>query len=175
LNPLFAKLLFPPTYAWNLLLGRVLKARNWWDEVEPGLMLGARPLRRDVETFAKLQVGSVVNMCEEYRGPVDLYEKYSIDQLWLPTTDFNAPSLEQVQQGVEYIQARLETDAPRGGKVYIHCKAGRARSATVVLCWMVKYGGMTPEAAQKRLIEVRPHVNRELCQRKVVQEFIKTL
>jgi atypical dual specificity phosphatase len=179
LNPQLARLIFLPTYAWNLLLGRVLKSRNWWDEVEPGLLLGARPLRRDVANFAQMNVNAVVNMCEEYRGPVDLYEKHSIDQLWLPTTDFQAPTLEQVIQGVEYIQARLQpTDSASSkvpAKVYVHCKAGRARSATIVLCWLVKYRNMTPELAQQRLLEVRPHVHPEIYLRKVVQEFVKTL
>ncbi len=114
-------------------------------------------------------------MCEEYRGPVDLYEKHSIDQLWLPTTDFQAPTLEQVVQGVEYIQARLQTASSIPAKVYVHCKAGRARSATVVLCWLIKYRNMTPESAQRRLLEVRPHVHPEIYLRKVVQEFVQTL
>ena len=173
LKPQLARLVFLPTYAWNLLLGRVFKARNWWDEIEPGLLLGARPLRRDVHRFVQLQVGSVINTCEEYRGPVDLYEKHSIDQLWLPTTDFQPPTLEHIQQGVEYIQTRLQPTPT--GKVYVHCKAGRARSATIVLCWMVKYRSMTPEEAQRRLLEARPHVHPTLYQRKVVQEFAKSL
>jgi len=170
-TPRLARLVFLPTFGWNLLLGRVFKVRNWWDAVEPRLLLGARPLRRDVATFSNLQIDSVVNLCEEFRGPVDLYAKYSIQQLWLPTTDFQPPSLEQIDQGVEYIEARLNQATTNHGKVYVHCKAGRARSATIVLCWMIKYRGMTSESAQRRLLEVRPHVNPSLHQRPVIREF----
>jgi len=110
-------------------------------------------------------------MCQEFRGPVDLYERCRIEQLWLPTVDFQAPSLEFVVDGVEFIQRNLE----KGDSVYVHCKAGRARSATVVLCWMVKYRGMTVEQAQAKLLECRPHTNPELFKRPVVADFIEQL
>ncbi|MCU0716363.1 MAG: phosphatidylglycerophosphatase and protein-tyrosine phosphatase 1 family protein [Pirellula sp.] len=167
-----AKALFWPTFVWNWTLGRVLRVRNWWDLVEDVVLLGARPLRSDVPALAtKWNVTGVVNMCEEYCGPVDLYQRWNIEQLWLPTTDFNHPSLASVQEGVEFIQRHVE----KGGRVYVHCKAGRARSATVVLCWLIKYRGMSPDAAQRLLLENRPHVNSSLPKRPVVQEFCAEL
>ena len=167
-----AQSLFWPTFAWNVTLGRLLKIRRWWDPVDDAVILGARPLRRDVARFAKeLGVTGVVNMCEEYCGPKDLYEQFKIEQLWLPTVDFNPPSVEDISKGVEFIQKH----ADNGGRVYVHCKAGRARSATVVLCWLVKYRGMTPASAQKLLLEKRPHVHPKLPERKVVQEFCSQL
>ena len=169
--PFFARLIFLPTYAWNLLLGRVLRRRNWWDPIESKVILGARPLRRDVPKLAELGVRGVVNMCQEYQGPIDLYPNYDVVQLWLPTIDFQPPSLEFVVQGVEFIQAVVE----KGDSVYVHCKAGRARSATVVLCWMVKYRGMTVEQAQAKLLECRPHTNPEIYKREVVIRFVEQL
>jgi atypical dual specificity phosphatase len=59
-----------------------------------------------------------------------------------------------------------------GKKVYVHCKAGRARSATVVLCWLVHSRRMTPEEAQRLLLKVRPHVNARIYQRGVVLEYL---
>ena len=167
----FARLVFLPTYAWNLLLGRILRQRHWWDPIEPRIILGARPLRRDVQTLVEQGVGGVVNMCQEYQGPIDLYDHYNIEQLWLPTIDFQSPSLEFVIQGVEFIQRKVES----GKGVYIHCKAGRARSATVALCWMVKYRGMTAEQAQAKLLDCRPHVNPKIYMREVVVDFVKQL
>jgi atypical dual specificity phosphatase len=161
---LAARLLFPPTFAWNILLGRLLKIRPWWSEIEKGLFLGARPLRRDVARLAQIGVRGVVNTCEEYCGPVDLYEQHGIEQLWIPTTDFQPPSLESIMQGVTFIEKHLSDH----GGVYVHCKAGRARSATIVLCWMLKARGMSRSAAQKKLLQLRPHVNSQLMNRDVV-------
>ena len=164
--------LFWPTYAWNLTWGRLFKVRRWWDVVDEVVVLGARPLRRDVKTFHEtLHITGVINMCEEYCGPTDLYEQFGIEQLWLPTVDFTPPNLGDVERGVEFI----EQHAQKNGRVYVHCKAGRARSATVVLCWLVKYRGMTPQEAQEHLLKVRPHVHSKLPERAVVQEFVRLL
>ena len=163
-----SRALFLPTFAWNYCLARVLRRRHWWDAVTPNLYLGALPLRRDVPQLADLGVRGVVNMCQEYRGPIREYEHYGIEQLWLPTVDFNPPSLADVKRGVQFIDQITSA----GKKVYVHCKAGRARSATVVLCWLVHSQGMTPAEAQNRLLEVRPHVNPNIYQRSVVREYL---
>ena len=169
--PLVSRLIYWPTFWWNALLGRVLKRRNWWDEVNENLILGAVPLRQDVPQLAELGITGVVNTCDEYDGPQDLYAQYSIEQLWIPTVDFNPPSLESVTAGVAFIDRHIRG----GGKVYVHCKAGRARSATVVLCYLMAHEGMTAEAAQQHLLDARPHVNPQLPSRQVVQDFAATL
>lgn len=171
MHPIVSRSLFLPTFAWNYCLARVLHRRHWWDQVAPELYLGALPLRRDVPKLAELGVRGVVNMCQEYRGPLAEYQHYKIEQLWLPTVDFNPPRLEDVRRGVEFI----DSVTGEGRKVYVHCKAGRARSATVVLCWLVHSKQMTPEQAQARLLQVRPHVNPRLLQRSVVIQYLDSL
>lgn len=164
-----ARILFLPTLFWNMLLGRWLKVRNWSDRIDPSLILGALPLESDVPGLAEQGVTAVVNTCEEYAGPVDAYEKHGITQLHIPTTDFTHPSLDAVTRAVAFI----DRQADAGGSVYVHCKAGRARSATVALCWLVHRYGMTPEQAQALLIEKRPHVNRLVYARPVVKAFVE--
>ncbi len=168
MHPILSRSLFWPTFGWNALLGRWLKRRQWWNRVDDHILLGAMPLRSDVPRLAAEGVTAVVNMCKEYPGPVDLYKKHGIEQLWLPTVDFNPPSLADVEKGVDFIQRTIDA----GGQVYIHCKAGRARSATVLLCFLVKHRHMTPDQAQQYLLEHRPHVHPRLPGRAVVREFI---
>ncbi|MFO0924260.1 MAG: dual specificity protein phosphatase family protein [Pirellulales bacterium] len=169
MHPTISRILFWPTYTWNLLLGRVLRLRPWWSHVEDQILLGARPSGGDAKRLSKLGVTGVINMCQEYPGPKRQYESLGIEQLWLPTVDFNPPTLEYVRMGVDFIHRKLE----EGGKVYIHCKAGRARSATVLLCYLVKHRGMTPEEAQAFLLSKRPHISKNLVERPVVQAFAK--
>lgn len=166
-----ARLLFVPTLGWNLLLARVLHLRHWWDQIDAGVYLGALPLARDVPQWAALGVSAVVNMCEEYAGPEAAYRHAGIEQLRLPTVDFTSPSLDQVQRGVAFMNDQLA----RGRGVYVHCKAGRARSATVVLCWLVATRGMSPEAAQAWIRTRRPHVHPRLARRAVVRQFCAVL
>lgn len=58
-----------------------------------------------------------------------------IKHLRLATPDFNnAPNLEILQEGVDFIKDFKDSDA----SVYVHCKAGRGRSATLVACYLMK-------------------------------------
>ena len=154
-----------------MLLGRVLKVRNWWDEVDDDIVLGAFPFGSDVKHLAEIGVKAVVNTCEEYCGPVDEYKQHGIEQFRMPTVDFTHPSLEDVTAAVEFIQSHVA----QGHRVYIHCKAGRARSATVAICWLMKSRGITKEEGQQILSQARPHINQHLCSRPVVIEFERQL
>lgn len=166
-----ARLLYWPTFTWNYLLGRVFHLRHWWDKVDDGLWLGAVPLRGDAQKFKKLGITGVINLCDEYAGPIREYQREQIEQLHLPTVDFHPPTKDMIERGVDFIRQHLE----KGGAVYVHCKAGRARSATVVLCYLVAIRNMTPKAAQQHLLERRPHINPRIYERRVVQEFVADL
>ncbi|MCA9106723.1 MAG: dual specificity protein phosphatase family protein [Planctomycetales bacterium] len=162
-----AQVLFVPTLGWNVLLGRMLKVRRWWDRIDDHVVIGAMPFPSDVARLHKEGVRGVVNTCEEYSGPSRLYHNLGMRQLRVQTVDFTHPSIEAVQQAVDFIAEHSE----RGESVYVHCKAGRARSATIVLCWLIQQHGLTPEQGQQLLLERRPHINRRLVERPVVREF----
>jgi len=167
----YATVVFYPTLWWNCALGRWLKVRNWWDPIDPLVLVGAYPFVSDVRRLHDAGVRAVVNTCEEYRGPVIEYKRMGIEQFSIPTTDFTHPRLADVQAAVEFVESHVQ----HGDVVYIHCKAGRARSATVALCWLVKYRGMTVEEAQLHLLKARPHINPHLHQRPVVRMFADAL
>ena len=167
LRRLYAQLVFYPTLAWNALLGRILSIRQWWNHVDDHVIVGAYPFARDVPAMHKAGVKAVVNTCEEYAGPTGQYSKHEIEQLRIPTTDFTHPKLEDVQKAVEFV----EKHAAQERTVYIHCKAGRARSATIAMCWLMKYRGMTMQQAQGALLKARHHINPRLTERPVVHQF----
>ena len=166
-----ARGLFWPTFSWNVLLGRLLRIRHWYDRVTPAVWLGALPCPRDVPRLAEMGITAVVNTCEEYSGPRAAYRRYGIEQLRIPTVDFTHPRLSDVTAAVDFMQSRIAG----GGKVYVHCKAGRGRSATVVACWLMAAQGLNRDQAQALLLERRPHVNRHLADRPVVIEFERRL
>ena len=54
----------------------------------------------------------------------------------LPTTDlFSAPSQQRLQEGVAWM---VDESNSGKGSVYVHCKAGRARSATLVAAYLIQ-------------------------------------
>jgi len=163
------RILFLPTLAWNVLLGRILRIRRWWDLVDDRLLIGALPFWCDAKRLSREGVTGVVNMCVEYKGPQQSYARLDIDQLWLPTTDFTPPELADIERGVAFISKHIDD----GGKVYVHCKAGRGRSATVVVCWLIREKGFSPEEAAAFLSRCRPHVNKQLQDRDEVRAFYR--
>jgi len=133
--------------------------------------VGAFPFRRDVAGLAAAGVQAVVNTCEEYGGPTTEYQKYGIEQFHMPTIDFTHPAYDDVCRAIEFIEEKVEDKKT----VYIHCKAGRGRSATVAICWLMKHFGLTADEAQFVMLEKRPHVNAKLTERPVVQRYESSL
>lgn len=162
-----ARLLFVPTLSWNLLLCRVLRVRDWWSEIDGTVILGALPFPFDVETLASLGVTGVINSCEEYKGPVHAYRSHGIEQLRVPTFDYVSPSLADIRESIAFIRKHQA----RNGKVYVHCKAGRGRSATIALCWLVENRGLPPRAALDLLTSKRRQVASGLHRRPAVRQF----
>jgi atypical dual specificity phosphatase len=161
-----ASLLFYPTLLWNIVLHRLTPTRRWWDWIDDSVLLGALPARGHVPQLKAAGVGGVINTCREYRGPVREYAECGMEQLCLPTTDFTPPTLEDCRQGVLFIQRHVA----KGSKVYVHCKAGRGRSATLAMCYLISKG-LTPTQAQTLLLEKRPHVLRNIAERDVIKEY----
>ena len=167
----YSRLVFWPTWVWNIALGRALKVRAWWSEIDPQVLLGARPFRSDLKRLRSLGVTGIVNTCEEFPGFGGEYARLGIEQLYLPTIDFTHPSPEDIARAVDFIDEKVAA----GGKVYIHCKAGRGRSATVAICWLMHSRGMSLPQAQSHLLACRPHVNPRLTERPVVMEYARGL
>ena len=73
------------------------------------------------------KVGGVVNLMDEWKGPVAAYQKYGIQQLYLPTVDHVEPSVSDMQRAVNFIR-RIRSQQENNA-VFIHCKGGHGRSA----------------------------------------------
>ncbi|XP_052806375.1 phosphatidylglycerophosphatase and protein-tyrosine phosphatase 1-like [Mya arenaria] len=95
-----------------------------------------------------------------------------VTQLKVPTVDFTAsPSHEKICRAVDFmIKYRNE----QLGSVYVHCKAGRTRSATVVACYLVKVHGWNPEEAIAHIEEKRPHIWLREKQLASIQHYYNT-
>ena len=141
------------------------KKQAWWNRIDNKVVLGALPFRgqNSQQIVDSESVKGVVSMNEDYElkafsnlGPE--WATLGVKFLQLPTTDmFTSPSQEHLQTGVEFIR-EVVSSSPPGSSVYVHCKAGRTRSATLVGCYLMEEYGHTPEEAVAFMAEKRPHI-----------------
>ncbi|XP_041006275.1 phosphatidylglycerophosphate phosphatase PTPMT2-like isoform X1 [Juglans microcarpa x Juglans regia] len=171
-----ARILFYPTLLYNVLRNKIEAEFRWWDEVDQVvfwfLLLGAVPFPKDVPRLKQLGVGGVITLNEPYETlvPTALYHSHEIDHLVIPTRDYLfAPSFVDINRAVDFIHK----NALCGISTYVHCKAGRGRSTTIVLCYLVRYKNMTPVDALDYVRSRRPRVLLAPSQWKAVQEYSK--
>ncbi len=113
-----------------------------------------------LQLIANENIGAVVSMIEPWEMHhtwiVDgaEWERLGVAFYWLPTKDYMyAPSVPELQRAVHFILrcvARVRAHIHcictfsylhSGKSVYIHCKAGRTRSATLAVCYLIEVGG----------------------------------
>ncbi|KAJ3670939.1 hypothetical protein LUZ60_008365 [Juncus effusus] len=167
-----ARILFYPTLAYNVFRNKIQSEFRWWDRVDPYVLLGAVPFPSDVPHLQQLGVRGVVTLNEPYETlvPSDLYQAHEIEHLVIPTRDYLfAPSFDDICRAVDFIHK----NASCGKTTYVHCKAGRGRSTTIVLCYLIKHKNMTAEESLNHVRSVRPRVLLAPAQWQAVQEYSK--
>ncbi|XP_008335314.1 phosphatidylglycerophosphatase and protein-tyrosine phosphatase 1 [Cynoglossus semilaevis] len=155
-----ARVLFYPTLAYNVLMEKV-SSRRWFDRVDETVVLGALPFRSMTGQLVETEnIRGVITMNEEYEtkyfcNSAEEWRAAGVEQLRLSTVDLTGvPSLENLHRGVEFALKHRE----KGSSVYIHCKAGRSRSATLAAAYLIRLHCWTPEEACQQLASVRPHI-----------------
>ena len=135
-------------------------------QISPGLVLGGQYRRQGWRRIEAAGVTSVLNLRIEYcdREAGIAPAKY----LRLPTADDEAPTLDQMEQGIAFIADQIG----KGGGVYVHCGAGVGRAATMVAAHLVAQG-LQPEEAWARIRQVRPFIRPTLRQRAAIEEWAR--
>ncbi|XP_043717247.1 phosphatidylglycerophosphate phosphatase PTPMT2-like [Telopea speciosissima] len=167
-----ARVLFYPTLLYNVVRNKIQSEFRWWDGVDEFILLGAVPFPTDVPRLQQLGVCGVITLNEPYETlvPTSLYRARGIEHLVIPTRDYLfAPSFGDICQAVDFIHK----NASFGKTTYVHCKAGRGRSTTIVLCYLVQHKQMTPDAAYEYVRSIRPRVLLASSQWEAVQEYYR--
>lgn len=153
---------FLPSFSYNVILNK-LNYRPWYNRVDDRVLIGALPwISIKDELISKENVGGVVSMNENFElnwlkrwiANRQHWEESNIRFLQLQTQDiFETPSQDKLRAGVDFILSMEE-----GKSVYVHCKAGRTRSATLVCCYLMKRHNWTPEESYELLASKRPQL-----------------
>ncbi len=105
-----------------------------------------RALDDDLAWLMSHGIGAVLTLTETPL-PKGAIEQYGIEGLHLPVDDLTAPTPEQLDVALTFIDRQRAV----GRKVAVHCLMGQGRTGTVLAAYLVR-GGATTEAA---LYEVR--------------------
>ncbi|KAK1128083.1 Phosphatidylglycerophosphatase and protein-tyrosine phosphatase 1 [Melipona bicolor] len=171
---MFARMTFYPTLFYNVLMEKI-SSRNWYDRIDETVILGALPFRSMTKQLMDEEnVQGVVSMNEDYElqlfsNTKKEWEKHNVEFLQLSVTDiFHSPSQEKLLLGVNFINkfgnvsnelnSSTEADKTHPRTIYVHCKAGRTRSATLVGCYLMMKNQWTPKEAVTYMQQKRPHI-----------------
>lgn len=122
-----------------------------WDEVVPGLWIGAKLTGSEADQAIADGVTAVVDLAAEFSETPQLMK---LEYLDMPVLDLTAPTQTQLRTAVEFITAQR----PRG-TVLVHCKIGYSRSAAVVGAYLLASGrATTADEAIAQLRAARPSI-----------------
>ncbi len=133
------------------------------------IAVGGRFPESEVPRLATvLGIGCVVDLRQECCDDQVLLAAHGIEFLHLPTVDLEAVSQPMLDNGVEYVAARVRCNR----RVLIHCEHGIGRSALLALCVLVE-NGLAPIDALARAKDRRAVVSPSPAQYEAWAEWLQ--
>ncbi|NWI42119.1 PTPM1 phosphatase, partial [Picathartes gymnocephalus] len=160
-----ARLFFYPSLLYTVARARLPGSRRPWFH------------RIDEVLVEEENVRGVVTLTEDYETRFlcfsrQEWEAMGVEQLRLSTVDLTGvPTLENLHKGVEFILRHRA----RGNSVYVHCKAGRSRSATMVAAYLIQLHHWSPREAIEAIAKIRPHILVRHKQVQVLEKFHRNM
>ncbi len=134
------KLVVYPTLMYGVML-EYFGIRKWYTRIDPHIILGALPLKHNYKKIVKDEnVKAVLTMNEshelEYSIPRNEWLSIGVEYKQIAVKDYvGVATLDQIKEAIDFINKQKALD--NSGTVYVHCKAGRYRSALIVGCYLI--------------------------------------
>ncbi|KAK6173211.1 hypothetical protein SNE40_016705 [Patella caerulea] len=172
-----SRIVFYPTLAFNGFMTRISN-RQWYNRIDDTVVLGALPVKWiSKQLIEEENIGGVISLNQEFElkrfvYTLEEWKQLSVTQLKIPTLDYiGAPSTADLKRGVDFILEHKKDQK----SVYVHCKAGRTRSTTVVACYLMTVNNLSPEESLNFIKDKRPHVVLREPQYKALESYKQML
>ncbi len=158
--------------AYRWFHGRMMDRPTNFSWVVEGELAGCGlPVTEDeFEWLVGQGIKSVVTV-REVALPSDWFDGSDIDYLHLQVEDFGAPTIEELDQAVDFIDQQTNNGRP----VMVHCAAGKGRTGAVIAAYLVKKQNLTAEQAIAKLRRMRPGSIQSVSQETAVSVYEKYL
>jgi protein-tyrosine phosphatase len=122
-----------------------------YSQITPQIYVGSQIRKFGKQKLELWGINSSVNMRIEFDDVA--HNVALVNHCHLPTDDGYAPTLAQMQTGVNFIHQKVTA----GSKVYIHCRSGIGRAPTMAIAYFVSQG-YTLSDAVKLIEKSRPFI-----------------
>jgi atypical dual specificity phosphatase len=103
--------------------------------------------------------------------PSKWFDGGNIDYLHQMVEDYGAPTMEVLDETVNYIDKNIRSGKP----VLVHCAAGKGRTGAVLAAYMIKKENLTAEEAIKKIRLLRPGSVQSITQETALSMYEKYL
>jgi atypical dual specificity phosphatase len=103
--------------------------------------------------------------------PSEWFDGGDIDYLHLRVEDFGAPTVEEMDEAVNFIDKKIRSGRP----VLVHCAAGKGRTGAVLAAYMVKKQNLTAKQAIEKIRIMRPGSVQSIMQETALSMYEKYL
>jgi atypical dual specificity phosphatase len=103
--------------------------------------------------------------------PSKWFDGGDIDYLHLMVEDYGAPTMEVLDETVDYIDEKIR----RGKPVLVHCAAGKGRTGAVLAAYLMKKENLTAEQAIEKIRLMRPGSVQSITQETALSVYEKYL
>jgi protein-tyrosine phosphatase len=122
-----------------------------FSRISSQLYVGSQFRKNGLKVLRNNGINAVVNLRKEFDDAA--YGIAPADYCYLPTVDDTAPTMDQLSEGINFIQRIISS----GGKVYIHCSAGVGRAPTLAAAYLITTG-LSLDEAIATLRHARPFI-----------------